>query len=136
MNLSSSPDVTTFLMFEGNAEQAMDLYVGLFENSRVEHISRYGPGEQGKEGSVQVATFTLNGQTLRCIDSPAPHEFTFTPAMSLYVTHADETKIASYFETLSDGGQVLMPLGEYPFSKQFAWVQDKFGVSWQLSHSE
>lgn len=129
------PDVTPFLMFEGKAEEAMNCYVGLFENSKIVNVSRYGPGEQGPEGSVQHAVFTLNGQKLMCIDSPAKHPFSFTPSISLFVSDPDEEKITHYFNTLSEGGQVMMPLDKYPFSKRFAWLQDKFGVSWQLSAS-
>ena len=61
--------------------------------------------------------------------------FTFTPAISLFVSCADKAKIAHYFTVLAEGGQVLMPLDTYPFSPKFGWVQDRFGVSWQLSAS-
>ena len=129
------PAITALLMFAGKAEEAMQFYVALFEESEIVHVTRYGPNEVGKEGSVQHAVFSLNGQKLMCIDSPVKHEFTFTPAISLYVSCSDEAKVTRYFEALSDGGQVFMPLDKYPFSKRFAWVQDKFGVSWQLSAS-
>lgn len=131
--VESGPKITTFLMFEGKAEEAMNFYVSLFENSKIIDLKRYGPNEMGKEGSVLLAAFSLNGQTFKCIDSPVKHGFTFTPAISLYVSCTDEAKITRYFEALSADGQVLMPLAEYPFSKKFAWVNDRFGVSWQLS---
>jgi predicted 3-demethylubiquinone-9 3-methyltransferase (glyoxalase superfamily) len=133
--VDSGPKITTFLMFEGKAEEAMNFYVSLFEGSKVVNVTRYGPGEMGKEGSVQHAVFSLNGREFMCIDSPAKHDFTFTPAISLYVSCPDEAKITRYFQALSEGGNVLMPLDSYPFSKKFAWVQDRFGVSWQLSAS-
>lgn len=133
MTDANHPTITTFLMFEGKAEEAMNTYVGLFENSTVESITRYGPGEHGKEGTVQLASFSLNGRSFKCIDSPVSHGFTFTPAISIYVTCSNEQQVDRYFETLSQAGQVMMPLGEYPFSKRFVWLQDKFGVSWQLS---
>ncbi len=131
--MNDGPQITPFLMFSGQAEEAMNFYVSLFENSRIVSLTRYGAGEMGAEGSVQQAVFSLNGQELMCIDSPVKHDFTFTPATSLFVTSADEAQIDRYFESLSEGGAVLMPLGAYPFSKKFAWVQDRFGVSWQLS---
>jgi predicted 3-demethylubiquinone-9 3-methyltransferase (glyoxalase superfamily) len=131
--VSNGPKVTTFLMFSGQAEEAMNFYVSLFENSQVVRVTRYGPNEMGKEGSVVHAIFSLNGQELMCIDSAVQHGFTFTPAISLYVSCPDEAKVTSYFEALAAGGQVLMPLGTYPFSKKFGWLQDRFGVSWQLS---
>lgn len=125
--------VTTFLMFEGKAEQAMNFYVSLFKNANVTGVVRYGPGEAGAEGSVMHATFTLDGQTFMCIDSPVQHGFTFTPAMSLFVTCDSEREIDELFAKLSDGGQVMMALDKYPFSERFAWLADRFGVSWQLT---
>jgi predicted 3-demethylubiquinone-9 3-methyltransferase (glyoxalase superfamily) len=68
-----------------------------------------------------------------CIDSVVKHEFTFTPAISLYVKCDTVDEINRVFEKLSKGGSVLMPLASYPFSKKFAWLNDKYGVSWQLS---
>lgn len=120
-------------MFSGKAEEAMSFYVSLFDRSEVLSIQRYGPNEAGVEGSVLHATFSLNGQELMCIDSAVKHEFTFTPAISLYVTCQSEDEVDRLFHGLSDGGQVLMPLGAYPFSKRFAWVSDRYGVSWQLA---
>jgi predicted 3-demethylubiquinone-9 3-methyltransferase (glyoxalase superfamily) len=120
-------------MFSGQAEEAMNFYVSLFEDSQVIRVTRYGPNEMGKEGSVQHALFSLNGQELMCIDSNVTHGFTFTPAISLYVSCPDEAKVTRYFEALASGGQVLMPLTAYPFSKKFGWLQDRFGVSWQLN---
>ena len=127
------PQVTPFLMFEGRAEEAMNHYVSTFGDASIDAVQRYGPEGPGPEGSVFHATFTIAGQQLFCIDSPAPHAFTFTPAMSLHVTCASEAEIDARFARLSDGGAVLMPLGEYPFSRRYGWVQDRFGVSWQLS---
>lgn len=72
--------VTPFLMFQGSnrAETAMALYVSLFPDAEILSIERYGPGEQGAEGSVKVAAFRLGGQTVKCIDSPVSHAFDFT----------------------------------------------------------
>ena len=125
--------ITTFMMFIGQAEQAMNLYMGLFENSQILDITRFAPGEAGKEGTVMHATFTLNGQEFMCIDSSVQHEFTFSPSMSLYVNCESEAEIDQLFGKLSPGGQVLMPLERYPFSEKFAWLNDRFGVSWQLN---
>lgn len=68
-----------------------------------------------------------------CIDSAINHEFTFTPAISLFVTCDTAEEVDELFETLSDSGQVLMPLSPTPVSEKLGWVQDKFGVSWQLN---
>ena len=134
--MDNGPKITTFLMFAGQAEEAMNFYVSLFEESRIVRVTRYGPNEMGQEGSVQHAVFSLNGQVFMCIDSPAKHDFTFTPAISLYVSCPDEAKITRYFEALGKGGRVLMPLDTYPFSKKFAWVEDRFGLAWQLSTND
>jgi predicted 3-demethylubiquinone-9 3-methyltransferase (glyoxalase superfamily) len=124
---------TTFLMFDGKAEEAMKLYTSLFKPSTIVNITRYGANEAGAEGTVQHATFTLNDQEFMCIDSSAQHAFTFTPSISLYVRCDTEEEIDRVFATLSQDGQILMPLDRYPFSKKFGWLSDRFGVSWQLS---
>lgn len=120
-------------MFDGVAEKAMKFYVSLFAGSAVNRVERYGPGEQGAEGSVKVADFTLGGHRMKCIDSPIKHQFTFTPSISIFVDCADEAELDRAFQQLSDGGGVLMPPGNYGFSKKFTWVNDRFGVSWQLN---
>jgi predicted 3-demethylubiquinone-9 3-methyltransferase (glyoxalase superfamily) len=125
--------IKTFLMFDGRCEEAMIFYVSLFKGASVTSIRRYGAEGPGAEGSVAQATFTVNGQIFMCIDSPVKHEFTFTPAMSLFVDCEDEAEIDELFAKLSDGGQALMPLDAYPFSRKFGWLSDRFGVSWQLN---
>jgi predicted 3-demethylubiquinone-9 3-methyltransferase (glyoxalase superfamily) len=124
--------VTTLLMFEGRAEEAMTLYVSAFEDAAIERIARYGPGEPGAEGSVKHAVFSIAGQELMCIDSSADHDFTFTPAISLFVECESEAELDALFGKLSEGGRVFMPPGDYGFSRKFAWLSDRFGVSWQL----
>jgi predicted 3-demethylubiquinone-9 3-methyltransferase (glyoxalase superfamily) len=125
--------ITTFLMFEGSAEEAMTFYLSLFDDAEVVGIKRYGADGPGKEGTVQRATFTLAGQQYMCIDSPAPHAFTFTPAVSLFVNCVDEAEIDRLYAALGEGGTELMPLGSYGFSAKFGWINDRFGVSWQLN---
>jgi predicted 3-demethylubiquinone-9 3-methyltransferase (glyoxalase superfamily) len=125
--------ITTFLMFAGMAEEAMNFYTSLFEGSQILNITRYGPDQAGAEESVMHATFSLNGQEFMCIDSSTQHDFTFTPAISLYVNCETTAEIERLFKELSKDGQVLMPLDHYPFSEKFAWVSDRFGVSWQLN---
>ncbi len=125
--------VSTLLMFSGSAEEAMNLYVALFKGSKIVWIERYGPGEEGVEGSVKRAEFDLNGHKLICFDSAIRHDFTFTPAISLFVDVEDEAELDEAFKTLSEGGEVLMPLDDYGFSKRFGWINDRFGVSWQLN---
>jgi predicted 3-demethylubiquinone-9 3-methyltransferase (glyoxalase superfamily) len=130
---NGNPKVVPFLMFEGQAEEAMNFYVTVFDDTEILSIVRYGPNEFGKEGSVMHATFSIKGQTIMCIDSSVKHAFTFTPAISLHIACDTEDEIDRYFGKLAEGGNVLMPLAAYPFSPKYAWVSDKFGVSWQLN---
>ena len=122
-----------FLMFTGQAEEAMTFYTSVFEDAAIIAVKRYGANEAGAEGTVLHAVFSVLGQQFMCIDSSIEHGFTFTPAISLYILARSEAELDGYFAGLSQGGRVLMPLAAYPFSPRFAWVQDKFGVSWQLS---
>lgn len=128
--------VTTFLMFTGQAEAAMELYTSLFANAEIETLTRYKAGEAGAEAGVRQASFSLAGQRFICIDSPSVHDFGFTPAMSLFVECESEQEIDRLYQALSQDGQELMPLGFYGFSAKFGWVNDRFGVSWQLNLAE
>lgn len=125
--------ITPFLMFQdGNAEEAMNYYISLIKDSNIQSITRYGANEAGEEGTVMHATFTLMGQEFMCIDSNIKHEFDFTPSFSIYITCESEKEIDMLYEKLISEGQALMPLGEYGFSKKFGWLNDRFGISWQL----
>lgn len=130
---TNKPKISTFFMFSGQAEEAMQFYTSLFEQSEIISITRYGANEAGREGTVQQATFKLKDQVFMCTDSIVKHEFTFTPAISLYVTCDHDEEIEQVYQKLSQDGAVLMPLAAYPFSDKFAWVQDRYGVSWQLN---
>ena len=128
-----SQQIRPFLMFEGRAEEAMTFYVSLFPDGRIIDITRYGPGQAGAEGSVLKATFSIGNLEVMCIDSPVKHAFTFTPASSLFVDCRSEDEITRLAAALGEGGSALMPLGSYGFSRQFTWLNDRFGVSWQLN---
>jgi predicted 3-demethylubiquinone-9 3-methyltransferase (glyoxalase superfamily) len=126
--------VSSFLMFQDdNAEEAMNYYTSLIEDSHITSIVRYGPDESGKEGTVMQATFTLKGQEFMCIDSHVRHQFSFTPSFSIFVTCDTEEEVDNLYHELIEGGQALMPLGDYGFSKKFGWLNDRFGISWQLN---
>ncbi|WP_339230863.1 VOC family protein [Oceanobacillus sp. FSL K6-2867] len=125
--------VTPFLMFQdGKAEEAMNFYTSLIEDSRIIEIVRYGANEAGEEGTVMAAKFTLKGQEFMCIDSNVKHQFSFTPSFSIYVTCDTEEELDNVYQQLKEGGQELMPLDDYGFSKKFGWINDRFRVSWQL----
>ncbi|MGM0838045.1 MAG: VOC family protein [Bacillota bacterium] len=126
--------VTPFLMFQNaDAEEAMNYYTSLIEDSEIKSIVRYGPNESGDEGTVMHAIFSLKGQEFMCIDSNVKHAFSFTPSFSIFVTCDTEEEIDTLFEKLSVDGQALMPIGDYGFSKKFGWLNDRFGVSWQIN---
>lgn len=125
--------ITPFLMFEGRAEEAMTLYTSLFEDSGILDVTRYGAEGPGEEGTVVKATFSLAGQRLMCIDSHVKHAFGFTPAVSLFVECESVAEIDRLYGALAEGGEELMPLDSYGFSPRFGWLNDRFGVSWQLN---
>ena len=123
-----------FLMFQdGHAQAALDLYFATFSGSRMVRVDRYADDGPGAEGTIKVAVFTIAGREFMCSDSPVKHGFSFTPASSTFVEFDSPADLERVFGILSDGGQILMPLGNYGFSQQFGWVSDRFGVSWQLN---
>lgn len=125
--------ITPFLMFEGHAQEALDFYLGLIPGAEVKRLEHYGRGEPGQEGQVRQAFFTLAGQSFICMDSPVHHEFSFTPSISMFLDCEDEAEIERLFAAFAEGGLVRMGLDNYGFSLRFAWVDDRFGVSWQLN---
>lgn len=124
-------EILPHLMFDGDAKQAMLLYLGLFPDSEIIESTEYTSGEN--KGKLQFGRFSLNGQTFNCIDSPVKHDFGFTPAFSIFVNCESVDELSTIFKTLAEGGQIHMPLDNYGFSQQFGWLQDRFGVSWQLN---
>lgn len=129
--------LSPFLMFcgdqHGKAEEAFTWYCSIFDDSRVIEIDHYRSGDSEPEGTVRSATFELGGHRMMAIDSAAPHPFTFTPAISLWVECSSPAEIERVSASLSDGGTMLMPLDDYGFSQQFCWVADRYGVTWQLN---
>lgn len=85
----------------------------------------------GEETRPNLVELELAGQVLRLFDSPPVHDFTFTPSISL-VIEAEAAEIDRLVAILGEGGRILMPLGAYDFSPHYCWLEDCFGVSWQL----
>lgn len=124
----SNQKMTTFFMFNGKAEEAINFYTSLFNDSEINRIL------YKEDGSVLHASFRLKGQSFMAIDSGNKQEHAFSPSISIFVSCDNEEEINHLFEQLSeDGGLALMPLAPSPVSKKFGWVQDKYGVSWQLN---
>ena len=128
----------TFLMFVGEhcgkAEEAITLYTSLLPNSEVHKIVRWGEGEPvSVPGQVKTAVFTLAGTEYMASENTGAHPFTFTPAISMFVECEDDDEITRLHEELSKGAREYMPMNNYGFSKMFTWIEDRFGVSWQLN---
>jgi predicted 3-demethylubiquinone-9 3-methyltransferase (glyoxalase superfamily) len=122
---------TPFLMFQGQAREALELYEEAFPKLEVLMVQEHEMA--GMEGQIAMARIRLGGQEWILNDSPPVHAFTFTPSTSTFVDCDDEAQVRRLAELLSEGGEILMPLQDYGFSTLFAWVQDRFGVSWQLN---
>ena len=123
----------THIMFQGEADAALALYTSVFEGFEIESSEVYAEGEPYEPGTLRLATVQFAGQSLIIFNSPPVHDFSFTPSMSLYVDMDSAEALDAAFERLSEGSQVLMPLGDYGFSARFGWTRDRFGLSWQLS---
>ncbi|GAA0340156.1 VOC family protein [Bowmanella denitrificans] len=129
--------ITTCLLFvgeqAGKAQQAIEFYTSLFADSAVDDIQYHEAGGPEREGSVKLARFHIGSTEVLAMDSALDHQFGFTPAMSLAVECESEAEITRVYERLSEHGATLMPLDNYGFSRRFAWLNDRFGVSWQLN---
>ncbi len=130
------PKITTFLMFNNQAEEAVKLYTSLFEDSEIITMAKYGENGPSDPGTVQHSIFTLNGQVFMAIDANSGTELPMNPAISLFVTVKDTIEMERLFNGLKDEGAILMPKTNMPPYREFAWVQDKFGVSFQLALPE
>ena len=130
--------ITPNLWFDTQAEEAANFYVRLFDNSSIGDIARYDDAAaevSGQpQGSAMTVSFELAGQRFVALNGGP--QFQFTPAISFFVYCPTEAEVDELYAELSDGGAVLMPLQKYPFNDRYAWVQDRFGVSWQLFHGE
>jgi predicted 3-demethylubiquinone-9 3-methyltransferase (glyoxalase superfamily) len=127
--------VHTHLMFQnGRALEALRSYEKIFDGAfTIDELGLYDESTQGATGQVQLAVCTLLGQRLTSIDSPVEHDFDMTPAISLFVECSNDDELERLFAALSEEGQVFMPLDNYGFSGRYGWVEDRFGVPWQLN---
>jgi predicted 3-demethylubiquinone-9 3-methyltransferase (glyoxalase superfamily) len=112
--------ITPYLWFDTQAEEAANLYISLFKNSKILNISRYGEGSPGPAGSVMMVNFQLDGQEFVALNGGP--QFKFTEAISLFVTCQNQEEVDTLWEKLSEGGE-KGPCG---------WLKDKYGLSWQI----
>jgi predicted 3-demethylubiquinone-9 3-methyltransferase (glyoxalase superfamily) len=112
--------ITPFLWFDDQAEEAINLYVSVFKNSKILSVSRYGEAGPGPAGMVMTATFQLEGQEFIALNGGPDHKF--TEAISLFVDCKTQEEVDELWEKLSTGGE-QGPCG---------WLKDRFGLSWQI----
>ena len=112
--------ITTFLWYNDQAEEAMNHYLSIFKNSKAGSVTRYGVGGPGPKGSVMIATFELEGQEFIALNGGP--QYPLTPAISLFVKCGDQQEVDELWTKLSAGGH----------ESQCGWLQDKFGLSWQI----
>jgi len=130
--------ITSCLWFVSNAEEAAKFYTSLFTNSKIGKVARYDEASSKASGqptgSVLTIEFEIEGHKFLGLNGgPA---FKFNPSLSLFVVSKDESEIDSLWKKFSDGGKILMELDKYDWSKKYGWVEDKFGLSWQLILAE
>jgi predicted 3-demethylubiquinone-9 3-methyltransferase (glyoxalase superfamily) len=112
--------ITPFLWFDGKAEEAAEFYTSVFKNSKMLNIARYGEAGPGPKGTVMMATFQIEGQEFMALNGGPT--YTFSPAISFFVNCETQAEVDELWDKLSAGGREV----------QCGWLQDKFGVSWQI----
>jgi predicted 3-demethylubiquinone-9 3-methyltransferase (glyoxalase superfamily) len=118
--MASMQKITPFLWFDGKAEEAMHFYTSIFKNSKPGTVTRYGEAGPGPKGTVMSVTFQLEGQEFYALNG-GPH-FTFSPAISFFVSCETQEEVDELWQKLSAGGE----------KQQCGWLRDKYGVSWQI----
>jgi predicted 3-demethylubiquinone-9 3-methyltransferase (glyoxalase superfamily) len=112
--------ITPFLWFDGKAEEAMNFYVSVFKNSKVGGVTRYGDAGPGPKGSAMTVEFELEGQ--RFVGLNGGPQYKFTPAISFTVDCKSQAEVDHYWSKLSEGGR----------TDRCGWLQDRYGLSWQI----
>lgn len=123
-------------MFNGQAEEAINLYVEAFEDAEILAMVKYGENDNEPTGAVQHAIFRLKDQVFMAIDNMNGVDVDMNPAMSLYVTVDSPLEMERLFSKLKSGGAILMPKTEMPPFREFTWIVDRFGVNFQLALPE
>ncbi|MGI8952693.1 MAG: VOC family protein [Chitinophagaceae bacterium] len=127
--------ITRFLWFDGNAEEAANFYTSVFNNSEIIDTALNPEGSPaGAPGTVLTEGFNIFGQQFVALNGGP--EFKFNPSISFMVNCKTEKQVDELWNKLFEGGKALMPLDKYPFSEKYGWLQDKYGLSWQLILSQ
>ena len=122
---------TPFLMFQGQAQDALALYRETFPDFEQIALQEHPAGDMA--GQVAMARIRIGGQEIMLNDSPPVHAFTFTPSASIFVECDDEAQLRDLAQKIGEGERVMMAIDNYGFSTLFTWIADPFGVSWQLN---
>ncbi|MEJ2615192.1 MAG: VOC family protein [Ignavibacteriaceae bacterium] len=124
--------INPFLWFDNNAEEAVGFYTSIFRDSKVKVTTRYSDANASgmPKGSVMTISFDLFGQPFVALNGGPV--FKFNPSVSFIVNCKTDDDVRDLWDKLSKGGTALMPLDKYPFSDMYGWIQDKYGLSWQL----
>jgi predicted 3-demethylubiquinone-9 3-methyltransferase (glyoxalase superfamily) len=112
--------ITPFLWYDTQAEEAANFYTSIFKDSKILNVARYGEDGPGPKGSVMTVAFQLEGQRFMALNGGPI--YSFTPAISFFVDCETQGEVDELWDKLSAGGRQV----------QCAWLQDKFGVSWQI----
>ena len=116
-----------FLMFQGKCGEALAFYAETLPGARIVSL------ERKPDGTVAMARLSVAGLEIMANDSPPVHAFDFTPSTSTFLTVDTPEGVDALATVLGEGGKLHMPPDDYGFSQRFAWVQDRFGVSWQIN---
>jgi len=127
MNKTNMEKITPHLWFDNNAEEAAKFYTSIFKDSRLKNVTTL---HNTPSGTVEIITIEVLGQEFTLIS--AGPLFKFNPSVSFLVACSTKEEVNELWKKLSEGGTALMDLGEYPFSEKYGWVQDKYGLSWQI----
>ena len=119
--MSRTQKITTYLWFNGNAEDAVEFYTSVFPDSRVTHVARWGEGSPGSPGAVMNIAFELAGQAFIALNGGP--QFAFTPAISLFVSCESQAEVDELWDKLLAGGGRPTACG---------WLEDRYGLSWQV----
>ena len=122
--------ITPHLWFDNQAKEAADLYTSLLPSSKVTNVVTL---RDTPSGDCDVVSFELAGQPFMAIS--AGPLFKFNPSVSFHIKCATAEEVDALWSKLAPGGSVLMELGEYPFSKRYGWLADRYGVNWQIIHA-
>lgn len=134
MKNSQVQKIIPFLWFNDRAEEAVHFYMDVFPNASILFLNKWPEETSYPSDKVHSVAFSIEGMQFCAFDAgPA---FQFNPSISFFVNCETEEEVNRYWDLLSSGGGVLMPLDEYPFSPKYGWLTDKFGISWQIILAE